>query len=130
MDRRMLPQLLVLFVLLSAGTAASISGQNRPTSHRIAKEGNAARLEQLVEANILAVHAYQILLAKKSSKGVPACYISGRMSDAQLEALVQHQARLLKSDLGVIKSWVVGINSNFDPAADLERAGRILVSEH
>jgi len=39
-----------------------------------APETPAARLEKLVEANIRGVHAYQILLARQSGRGDPACY--------------------------------------------------------
>ena len=84
------------------------------------RQASASRLAQLVEANVIAVHAYQILLAKKSGKGDQACYLPGRVSDSELEALVQHQAGLLMSDLGDVKAWVLGKKSNFDPARHLE----------
>ena len=38
---------------------------------------SASRLEQLVEANILGTHAFQVALAKKDGKGDPACYSAG-----------------------------------------------------
>ena len=120
MDGRVLLRLLIFPVALSIVVAPSVYGQNGTPSGPTKKESSASRLAQLVQANILAVHAYQILLAKKSGKGDPACFIPGRVSDAQLEALVQHQARLLKYDLGAVKAWVLGTTSNFDPAADLE----------
>ena len=34
----------------------------------------ALRLERLVQANITAVHAYQVLLARKVPRTDPACY--------------------------------------------------------
>ena len=77
------------------------------------------RLAQLVEANIIAVHAFQVLLAKNSGKG-GACFSTGELSDAALNALSEHQAKLLKSDLKQVKLWANGRESTFDPAADLE----------
>jgi hypothetical protein len=79
-----------------------------------------ARLRQLVEANVIAVHAFQVLLAKTSSKGDQSCFSPGKLSDAELSALSDHQASLLKSDLAAIKAWVNGARSTFDPKKDLE----------
>src|SRR6185312_8843729 len=73
-----------------------------------------------VEANIISTHAYQILLAKKSGKGDPACYGSSKLSDGDLEALVAHQAKLLKSNTSAVKAWARGAKSDFDPALDLK----------
>jgi len=78
-----------------------------------------ARLAQLVEANIIAVHAFQVLLAKSSGKG-QACFSPGTLSDAALNALSEHQAKLLKSDPAQLRLWVQGGKSTFDPTADLE----------
>jgi hypothetical protein len=78
------------------------------------------RLRQLVEANVIAVHAFQVLLAKTSGKGDRSCFSPGKLSDAELNALSDHQASLLKSDLAAIKAWVNGARSNFDPNRDLE----------
>jgi hypothetical protein len=78
------------------------------------------RLLQLVEANIIATHAYQVLLAKQSGKGDPACYGSGKLSDRELETLVEHQAKLLKSNMPAVNAWVRGAESDFDPALDLK----------
>jgi hypothetical protein len=77
------------------------------------------RLSQLVEANVIAVHAYQVVLAKTSGKG-KSCFSSGTLSDAELNALSEHQANLLKSDLNTVKAWVNGAKSTFDPTKDLE----------
>jgi len=82
-------------------------------------EQSQLRLAQLVEANIIAVHAFQVLLAKASGKG-QACFSTGELSDAALNALSQHQAKLLESDLKQVKLWVHGHESTFDPAVDLE----------
>jgi len=83
-------------------------------------QNTTARLSQLVEANIVATHAYQILLAEKSDKADKACYGPGKLSDGELEALVEHQGKLLKSDLTAVKTWARGGQSNFDPTQDLE----------
>src|SRR2546423_6429631 len=78
------------------------------------------RRAQLVEANIIAVHAFQVLLARQSGKGDHACFSPGSLSDEQLNALSDHQANLLKSDLTAVKAWINGSRSTFDPAKDLE----------
>src|SRR6185369_6405951 len=77
------------------------------------------RLAQLVEANITAVHAFQVLLAKTSGKG-QACFSAGNLSDAELHALSEHQAKLLKSDSKQLRAWVEGHASNFNPSEDLQ----------
>src|SRR5690348_12820945 len=77
------------------------------------------RLAQLVEANIIAVHAFQVLLAKSSGKG-QACFTAGNLSDTQLNALSEHQAKLLKSDSQQLRLWVQNRESTFNPAEDLE----------
>src|SRR4026208_943931 len=79
-----------------------------------------ARLRQLVEANVIAVHAFQWWLAKSSGKGDKSCFSSGQLSDAELSALSDHQASLLKSDPAAIKAWVNGSRSAFEPKKDLE----------
>jgi hypothetical protein len=78
------------------------------------------RLSQLVEANVIAVHAFQVLLAKTSGKGDKMCFSPGNLSDAELSALSDHQASLLKSDPAAVKQWVNGARSTFDPKKDLE----------
>ena len=77
------------------------------------------RLEQLVEANIVAVHAYQILLARKQSHADPACWPANDPKDSDLEALVAHQTSLLSSP-ATAKMWALGAPSPFDPARDLQ----------
>ena len=79
-----------------------------------------SRLAQLVEANVIAVHAYQVLLAKTSGKGDQTCFSSNDLSDAQLRELSEHQAKLLKSDLTEVRGWIKGTKSQFDPTQDLQ----------
>jgi hypothetical protein len=85
-----------------------------------ARAGAASRVAQLVEANVMATHAYQILLARKSGKGDAACFTQGGLSDEELQALVTHQSNLLKSKVEEVSSWARGGKSNFDPSRDLE----------
>ncbi|HEX7174790.1 MAG TPA: SGNH/GDSL hydrolase family protein [Pyrinomonadaceae bacterium] len=84
------------------------------------RRGEASRFEQLVEANVIATHAFQILLAKKSGKGDAACYAQGGLSDVELETLVKHQSSLLKSKAGDVLAWARGGRSGFDSSKDLE----------
>lgn len=108
MRKRFIP-ILALSLLLCANSA-NAQQQTSPD----------ARLRQLVEANVIAVHAFQVLLAKTSGKGEKSCFSPGKLSDAELSALSDHQAGLLKSDPAAIKSWVKGSHSTFDPKKDLE----------
>ena len=101
----------VFFVFLMCLSVANGNAKHRETSE--------TRLAQLVEANIIAVHAFQVLLAKSLGKG-QACFSTGELSDAALNALSEHQARLLKSDLKQVQLWVNGRESTFDPSVDLE----------
>jgi hypothetical protein len=78
-----------------------------------------ARLDQLVEANIIGVHAYQVLLARKEKNMDPACWPASTPSDAELEALVAHQTSLLRAPAAA-RAWALGAPSTFDPAKDLQ----------
>src|ERR1051326_1698669 len=92
----------------------------QPCFRRVAqRDTSQTRLAQLVEANIIAVHAFQVLLAKSSGKGT-ACFAAGNLSDAQLNALSDHQAKLLKADSKQVRLWVEGRPSSFNPADDLQ----------
>ena len=83
-----------------------------------AAPGASSRLEQLVEANVKGVHAFQVKLARASGKGDPGCWGSD-LDGAALDALVAHQAALLATDRGALEAWVAGRPSAFDPAKDL-----------
>jgi hypothetical protein len=76
--------------------------------------------EQLVEANILGTHAFQVALAKKEAKADPTCYSPGTLTDARLAAIEAHQAALLKADVKAVRAWAEGKASAFDPKRDLE----------
>jgi photosystem II stability/assembly factor-like uncharacterized protein len=100
-----------------AGDGPEGSGPGREES---ATRADSSRASQLVEANILGTHAFQVSLAKKAGQGDPACYSPGSFTDAQLTALEAHQAALLKADVKEVRAWAEGKPSRFDPRADLE----------
>ena len=79
-----------------------------------------ARLERLIEANIIAVHAYQVQLARKQSNIDFTCWPPQDPSDAELQALVAHQTSLLAVPVANIKAWAQGQTSSFDPSVDLD----------
>src|ERR1044072_5709253 len=108
--------MLVCVVVLLTAPLAYTQGRTGVDSRR----GSASRLEQLVEANIIATHAYQILLARKSGEGDARCFARGGLSDGELEALVKHQSNLLKSKAGDVLAWARGGRSGFDSSKDLE----------
>ena len=99
-----------LLATASVGVATAIGAAPPPYS----------RFEQLVEANTVAVHAYQVLLARKAGKGDPACYGAGSLSEANLAALVDHQKALLAEDAASVRTWAEGKACGFDPGRDLE----------
>ena len=78
-----------------------------------------ARVEALVEANIIGVNAYQILLARKEGKGDLACWPKDVPANTVLQALVDHQTALLVNDVAGVRAWAGGRPSAFDPAKDL-----------
>ncbi|HEY8224150.1 MAG TPA: SGNH/GDSL hydrolase family protein [Pyrinomonadaceae bacterium] len=106
-------------ILLSLAIPSVVFGQAMPPPTGSAGQGSTARLAQLVEANVIAVHAFQVLLAKSSGKG-SACFSPGKLSDSELESLSEHQAKLLKADLTEVKAWANGTKSTFDPTQDLD----------
>ncbi|HXK12440.1 MAG TPA: hypothetical protein VMT70_22570 [Vicinamibacteria bacterium] len=79
-----------------------------------------SRLEQLVEANVLGTHAFQVTLARKEGKGDRACYPAGPLTEVQLAAIEAHQTALLKTDVAAVRAWAEGRPSTFDPNADLD----------
>ena len=78
------------------------------------------RLEELVEANVIGTHAYQIGLARKDRKSDATCYPTASPTDAELAALEAHQSALLKADVKAARAWADGRPSAFDPKRDLE----------
>jgi len=84
----------LLMLLVTIAFATSLLGQQEMP--RVAAPGP-ARMEQLVEANIVGVHAYQILLARKQTSMDPACWPTSDPKDTDFEALVAHQTSLLSA---------------------------------
>src|SRR5436190_6964279 len=106
---------LVVLLTTSAITGTSSHFERKLTPTEIADD----RLAELVEANVIAVHGFQVLLAKSSGKGDQSCFSPEKLSDAELNALSDHQANLLKSNLDGIRAWLKGDKSAFDPTKDL-----------
>jgi alpha-N-arabinofuranosidase len=77
-----------------------------------------ARLSQIVTANVIATHAYQVALAKHGKIEDP-CWSLGKISDEDLKSLVRHQQSLLSENPQAVKAWAEGRPSAFDPAKDL-----------
>jgi hypothetical protein len=75
-----------------------------------------SRMEEIIEANIMATHAHQITLAR----GAFPAYEAGKLPDADIKSLVSHQASLLKSDPVAVRAWARGEASVFNPKKDLE----------
>jgi hypothetical protein len=108
----------VLCAVLLAGIVSKVAASAQEKVSSPPTPGP-ARLEQLVEANIVAVHAYQILLARKQSNMDPACWPAHDPKEPDLQALVAHQTSLLSSPAAA-KRWALGAPSTFDPAKDLQ----------
>ncbi len=79
-----------------------------------------AKLARIVEANVKAVHAYQLLLARKEGKGDARCWPREAPPDEALKGLVAHQDALVATDPAAIRAWTQGLSSAFDPSKDLE----------
>ncbi len=79
-----------------------------------------SRLSEIIDANINATHAFQVLMHQSSKKGDAAVWSDQGVSDADLKAMVEHQKALLAEDPKVVKAWVEGGASSFDPSKDLE----------
>ena len=79
-----------------------------------------ARLGEIEEANIIATHAWQVLLAQKAKKADLDCYQTGELSAKDLEAIVVHQQALLTGDPTAVKAWAESRASTFDRAKDLD----------
>jgi hypothetical protein len=103
-------------ILLAMACTAPVFSQQKVTS--TAAPGP-ERLAQLVEANIVAVHAYQTQLARKQTNVDPGCWAATDPKDAELDALVAHQASLL-SMAPAARAWALGAPSTFDPGKDLQ----------
>ena len=95
----------------------AVTAAGAPPREADRRDDSRARLSKLVEANVVATHAYQVTLAKTSGKGDAACFSPGKLTDADLSALVEHQQRLLKGDLPAVVAWAKGRASRWSRAA-------------
>ena len=77
------------------------------------------RRTQLVEANIIAVQAYQMILSRQAGDAPSTCY-PGTPKMAVLQNLVKHQASLLAEPAEQVVEWADSKQSTFDPAKDLQ----------
>ncbi len=107
-----------LLGVLCMGCLVSVRGESHPVPG--GAEQPASRLEQLIEANIVATHAYQVLLAKQSGRSDLICFSPNGLSEPELQSLVDHQAALLHDDLIQVLAWTRREPTRFDPARDLE----------
>jgi len=101
----------LLGLLIAAQLSAPLLGQQKTA--QVAAPGP-ARLAELVEANIVGVHAYQVSLARKEKNMDPACWLRSSPSDAELDVLVAHQTSLL-TGVAAARAWALGAPSTFDP---------------
>jgi len=102
--------LCALLALVAPGMAQFCQSQASP---------GPARVAQLIEANITAVHAYQLQLAQKQGNVDPTCWPVNDWKAADLEKLVAHQTSLLSAPLSA-RRWALGAPSSFDPTKDLQ----------
>lgn len=118
MSYRFLPPRTILCavaVLTIGALTASAAVPAAPTT----KTPALSRRAQLIEANIIAVDAYQILLARESGKGSETCYPRTTPDNATLKALVAHQKSLLAEPSAHVVAWANGKPSAFHPEKDL-----------
>jgi hypothetical protein len=102
------------FVALLAAVMCSFGWAQSPDSIPPGPE----RLKALVDANIIGVHAYQVMLARKQGNLDRECWPKEDPKESELEALVAHQSSLLSTPADA-KRWALGAPSRFDPSKDL-----------
>jgi hypothetical protein len=78
-----------------------------------------SRISKIVEADVIATHAYQVGMVKAGRADAAAWSACG-LSAGELRTLVEHQRALLGENPQAIQAWVQGGGSHFDPAKDLE----------
>ncbi len=108
-----------VFALLCLMIAPSVGAKSLHAF--VANSGpSPSRRAQLVEANIIAVHAYQIILARQSNTGSPECYPRTSPATVALQDLVKHQQSLLAEPTAQVNNWADNKQSSFNPAKDLD----------
>ena len=79
----------------------------------------------ILDANVVGVHAHQILLARRTGKGDPRCFSAPpSVDDKTLTDLVAHLDALAAEPPDSVRAWVDGAPSKFDPKKDLEALAR------
>lgn len=102
-----------------------------PPDPHASRDPASSRRARFVEAIAAGVHAYQLLLARKSTRADRACWTT---SDdvARLEALVAHFTSLVTEKVDTLRAWADSAPSTFDPKRDLDplvaAAGRFTMS--
>ena len=110
----------VVLILASACLMAGCSTREKsPDKSNSAGRTAASRRAQLVEANIIAVQAYQMVLARTAGDTPSACY-PATPDTATLQVLVKHQESLLSEPTASVVKWADSEPSQFNPAKDLE----------
>lgn len=109
--------ILVMIAWLFTGSSAA---EDSPKSSSPARQASLSRRAQLVEANIIAVQAYQIMLARKAGGASSTCYPEAVPAAAALQRLVEHQKSLLAEPAAQVLQWANRAHSSFDPSKDLK----------
>ncbi|MBA3709211.1 MAG: SGNH/GDSL hydrolase family protein [Planctomycetes bacterium] len=91
-----------------------------PDSDADGSSPTVARIARLIDANIAATHAFQVLRARKAGT-TDSDFTRGAPTSGVLEELVARQASLLSADPIALKAWAEGHPSSFDPSSDLDR---------
>ena len=106
---------MVIVLVLAAAVAAEAPGKG---GQRKVKGSKEPRLASIVEANIKAVHAFQVLLFRQAGKGERKCWESA-LSDEELQKLVELQKAVLAADIDDVRAWVEGNASSSDSGASI-----------
>lgn len=106
--------------IMVLGAEVAMGATGPVIESEIHAKGAEKRLARIIEANVVATHAYQVGLASKSKKADKTCWKAAGLSLAELRKLVGHQRRLLSAEPKSVKDWVAGRETAFDPSRDLD----------
>lgn len=115
---RLLEALAVISLIL-VGACAMAQTENTGEADMAEADILGSRKARIVEADIIATHAWQALMHLSSARGEAKCWET-RLSKSALEALVEHQKSLLSGDVADLAAWADGDGSAFDPSGDLD----------
>ncbi len=76
------------------------------------------KLQDIARASIVGTHAFEVLKARKSGANLEDYRAEG-LTDKDLNALVEHQRFLIRTDPKVLLAWTEGRPSAFDPSKHL-----------